>query len=109
MADSTTVVIATYPTRSAADVARGVLKSEEIDAHIVTDDAGGLHPELAMNQGVNLVVRESQARQAKAILDLDAVSSSASEPRHGQQTKFIAGIVTFMVLAAVVISVVQSF
>ncbi len=104
-----TTVIATYPNRSAADIARGVLEAEGIDAHIVTDDAGGLHPELAMNQGVNLVVRESEVRHARSILGLDEVSTSGSKPRHGRRTKFIAGALAFMVLAAVVISVVQSF
>lgn len=107
MAGSTSVVIATYPSRSAADVARGVLEAEGIDADIITDDAGGLHPELAMNQGVNVVVHQSEARHARSILHLEEGPSPWRS--HGRLTKLVAGVLAFMVLAAVVVSVVQSF
>lgn len=112
--DASSVVIDTFPNRSSADVARGVLAAEGIDAKIISDDAGGLHPDLALNRGVDLVVAGRDAEVARSVLGAERGSSGdAYDPDdvafHGGATRLIAAALSVLVVAIVVISVVRSF
>ena len=60
------VVVRTYPTEIAAEIARAVLDANGIDAVVRTADAAGL---LRFAQGVGLVVRSEDAALAREVLD----------------------------------------
>lgn len=109
--DASPVVIHTFPNRSSADVARGVLATEGIDAKIISDDAGGLHPDLALNRGVNLVVAGRDAEAARSALEAEKGSSGLADDvvLHRGRTRLFAAALSALVVAIVVISVVRSF
>lgn len=115
MKDASSVVIDTFPNRSSADVARGVLAAEGIVAKIISDDAGGLHPDLALNRGVNLVVAGRDAEVARSVLGAERGSSGHADDQaddvvfYGGATRLIAAALSVLVVAIVVISVVRSF
>lgn len=66
--DDKAIVISIYPTRRDAEIARDRLESENIYAFITADDAGGVHPELQMANGVKLSVLSSNAQIAQEVL-----------------------------------------
>lgn len=109
--DASSVVIDTFPNRSSAGVARGVLAAEGIDAKIISDDAGGLHPDLALNRGVNLVVAGRDAEVARSVLGAERGSSRHADDVvfHRGPTRLVAAALSVLVVAIVVISVVRSF
>lgn len=111
MKDASSVVIDTFPNRSSADVARSVLAAEGIDAKVISDDAGGFHPELALNTGVNLIVAERDAEAARSVLGVQAGSSGPTDGLvlHRGRTRLIAAALGVLVVAIVVISLVRSF
>ena len=51
-----------------AEMAQKHLEATGIDASILKDDGGGMFPSLQQTEGVQLVVAETQARKARAIL-----------------------------------------
>ena len=63
--------IASYSTRTEADVVVARLASEGIPAHSVTDSAGGVEPQLELIRGVSVMVAEEDVDEAAAILDLE--------------------------------------
>ncbi len=63
--------IASYPTRTEADVVVARLASEGIVAHSVTDSAGGVEPQLELIRGVAVLVAEEDLEDAALILDVD--------------------------------------
>ena len=109
--DAPPVVVDTFPNRSSADVARGALAAEGIDAKIMSDDAGGLHPDLALNRGVNLLVADRDAEAARSVLASGRGASGTTDDAalHRGRTRLIAAAVSVLVVAIVVISVVRSF
>lgn len=62
-----TVVHVTY-TRPEADLIGAVLRGEGIDVFIAADDAGGMGPELAFSNGVEIRVPEGDAARARETL-----------------------------------------
>lgn len=62
-------VIATYPTRAIAEMAKGRLGAQGIRAALASDDAGGAYPQLQCTQGVRLVVAGHDAHRAWHMLD----------------------------------------
>lgn len=62
-------VIREYPNEIEAMLAQSVLDSNEIDALVLRDDAGGMLPALHMLFPVRLAVRAGDAERAIAILD----------------------------------------
>lgn len=69
------VVVASCGSRIEAQLKRGALEADGIRAVMVTDDAGGVHPQLAMSADgvIRVVVPDHQADTARALLvDLDA-------------------------------------
>jgi Putative prokaryotic signal transducing protein len=59
--------IATFRTRTDAEVAQGVLESAEIDAWIAADDAGGAFP-FSLSGGARVLVEESDLEAAAKLL-----------------------------------------
>lgn len=69
------VCIKTFLNRYEADLAKGFLESEGIEAFVSADDAGGMRPHLAFTGGVRLMVKNEEAEAALQILeDQDRVS-----------------------------------
>jgi hypothetical protein len=62
------VVVASFPDRFAADVAKSALEANGIDCLERSDDAGGMRPHLAFTSGVTLLVRAEDAFRAAQIL-----------------------------------------
>jgi hypothetical protein len=62
------VAIETFPTRAAAEIARGFLEASGVEAFVAADDAGGLYPMLALTHGVQLQVRPEDEERAREIL-----------------------------------------
>ena len=62
------VVLETFPTRIAAEMAAGLLESEGIEARVMADDAGGTYPMLQFIRGVKLMVAAEDETRAREIL-----------------------------------------
>ncbi len=54
-----------------AEIAKGHLEAEGIEASIVKDDAGGMLPSLQQTEGVLLLVAEDDLQKAREILGED--------------------------------------
>ena len=63
------VVIATFPNRTLAALAASLLESEDIEAFILADDAGGAYPMLQFLRGVRLLVAPEDEPRAREILE----------------------------------------
>jgi hypothetical protein len=63
------VNVETYPDRTQAELAKGVLSANGIDALIHGDEFGGYEPVLAFLSGVQLLVKEEDLEEAKSILN----------------------------------------
>ncbi len=63
-----TVLLATFPSEPAAQIARAVLASNDIPSIVSSDGASGLEPQLNFVQGVRLLVREEDVDEAQALL-----------------------------------------
>jgi Putative prokaryotic signal transducing protein len=61
------IEVGVYRTRSDAEFAQAALESEGIPSVISADDAGGAYP-FALSGGARLLVAESDADNARAIL-----------------------------------------
>ena len=80
------IVIRTYATQQAADMAVLSLESCGIDACIETDNAGGSCPFLNLGNGVSVLVDKSCENEARAILEkMDTEHASASVTWHAPQ------------------------
>jgi putative signal transducing protein len=71
MTHSELVVVRTFNDRIEAELAQSALQAAEIDSMVRSDDAGGLRPHMALQNGVELLVRSEDARAARQILDTD--------------------------------------
>ena len=59
-----------FSSRVDAEVAASMLKARGIDARVVNDDTGGMHPNLAFGHGGSeVVVPDEQLEEATALLD----------------------------------------
>jgi hypothetical protein len=76
-----TTLLATYPSRRDAEVARNRLEAHDISSFVTADDAGGMHVEMQLTNGVKLLVLEGDAREAHEILqDANMLSDAAPNP-----------------------------
>jgi hypothetical protein len=64
-----TTILATYPTRRDAEMARDYLADADIRAFVSSDDAGGMHPQMQRPHGVKLVGMSGTAQQARSLLE----------------------------------------
>jgi hypothetical protein len=62
----TTTVLATYPARHYAEMARDCLSDNDIESYVAADD---VHVQLQLTEGVRLLVMQSQAQNARAVLE----------------------------------------
>ena len=60
-------VVRTYLNKMEAELAKGLLSSEDIDAIVQADDCDGMRPSLWLS-GVRLLVREEDAAKADTLL-----------------------------------------
>ncbi len=67
MSDPTCVK--TFLNRYEADLAKGFLESQGIEAFVSADDSGGMRPALAFSGGVGLMVKNEDAEEALGILE----------------------------------------
>ena len=69
-----TVRIGRFLTRAEAAVARGLLETHGIEAHVLGDDGGGVQPDISYGYGgVALAVHPDDEADARALLaDVDA-------------------------------------
>ena len=58
-------VVATFPSKADAEIAKGVLEAVGVDSLIRSDNAGDMYPSLA---GAELLVRAEDAARAKDAL-----------------------------------------
>jgi hypothetical protein len=61
------VPVATFGTRSEAEIVQGLLASAGIDASISADDAGGAYP-FVLSGGAQLLVDEDDVKAATEVL-----------------------------------------
>ena len=66
---SNLICIKTHNSRIEADLAKSVLEGSGIKAIISADDAGGYRPELALQRGARLLVREEDVERALDVLE----------------------------------------
>jgi len=76
----TKTCVQTYLNRPSAEGARIALESEGIMVEISADDAGGVRPELSMQKGVKLLVREEDADRARQIIAECEKTSERGDP-----------------------------
>lgn len=63
------VVIETFPSVIAAEMAKSALDAAEIDSFLQSDDSGHLDPALSLTNGVKLLVRADDAAAAAEVLE----------------------------------------
>ena len=74
-----TVQVATYRTRSDAELAQTVLAAAGIPSFVTSDDAGGAYP-FDLTGGVRLLVDEADAEDAAALLSERAHANRKGRP-----------------------------
>jgi hypothetical protein len=98
------VAIASCGSRWEADLKRSVLDAEGYRVALVTDDAGGLHPELAYLACVyRLMVPETEAESARELLDAIEADSTQVE---GSVERYRASRGWWVAIAVLVTAVV---
>ena len=70
------VVVRTYQNRFEADVAKTALDAAGIESMLRSDDYGGRGPNLTLTQGIEILVRAEDARDADAILSIDLTGAN---------------------------------
>ena len=63
------VVVAIFDDEAEAEIVKGRLVENGIDADIIKDDAGGLLPNLQQTEGVRVIVDKSDLRKAERIMN----------------------------------------
>lgn len=63
------IVLATFPSRLAAEIAVTYLESDGIPASIEVDDFGGQNPALQLTRGTRVLVEEGMKNRAQQLLD----------------------------------------
>jgi hypothetical protein len=64
------VTVQVFSSEIEANIAKGALEANNIEAVVLTDDAGGMNPSLAYTNGVRLAVREEDVKKAQKILKI---------------------------------------
>ena len=62
------VTLHIFPSEIEANIVKSMLDAEGIFSAVFKDDAGGMHPHLQSTRGVKLKVRDSEFKDAQAIL-----------------------------------------
>lgn len=64
------VCVTTFHYRHEAELARGALEANGVEATVVADDMGSEIPSLDLHQGVGLFVRENDLARAREVLKI---------------------------------------
>lgn len=72
-------VLRTLPTREEAEILRGWLEANGIQAYVSSDDARGLNPPLELVRGVKLLVAEADREAAEETLRAMEESGAADD------------------------------
>lgn len=84
-----TTLLATYPSRRDAEVARNRLEAHDISSFVTADDAGGMHVEMQLTNGVKLLALEGDAAEAREILrEANMLSDAASDASEWDEDDF---------------------
>lgn len=103
-------VVGVYGGRPAAEIARGVLVANGIQADLIADDDGGLAPVAALTEGVRIIVRADRAAEAKELLAAARVPE-AEGPRGqhpGSAVRLTAAVLVILVVVAIIYEVAQA-
>ncbi|MFP4444823.1 MAG: hypothetical protein ACLFPD_01080 [Desulfosudaceae bacterium] len=73
------VTIKVFMTEIEAEIVRGRLLTEGIEAYIFKDDCGGMYPQLRLSQGVAVKVPADQARRAAEVLAEVPLAAAGAE------------------------------
>ena len=65
--------IKTFSSRHDAELAKGFLASNGVDAVVSGDDYGGIHPGLSFSTGVRLLVKEEDVEDAQRLFHEAAI------------------------------------
>lgn len=105
------VVVARFASRVEAELARSLLAEHGIDARVIADDAGGLHPELSIvTGGVGLLVTAQDAELSRVLLHDDTgVHEDESRPlaRRRRRAAWVVAIAVVVVLVTLADAVRQ--
>jgi hypothetical protein len=71
--------VKTYSSRHDAELERGFLSANGIEAAISGDDCGGIRPALSFSMGVRLLVKKEDVDEAKELLDVGGTPTQTSE------------------------------
>lgn len=69
-------IAAIVPTKLQAEIMKGMLQANGVEATIQADDEGGMTPSLAEVQGIRLLVPEEQLDTAKKLIQAAEAESS---------------------------------
>lgn len=64
-------MLGSYRSETEAIIRKGTLETEGIPAIVMSDDAGGMNPQLQFTQGVRLMVRQEDLERARVLLGID--------------------------------------
>jgi hypothetical protein len=64
------VIVKTYKSRMEAEIAKGLLESNGIPAHVSVDDAGGMYPPFNFGGGAKILVPEKFKEKAAKLLEV---------------------------------------
>ncbi len=110
LASDKTIVVTTFPSRMDAEVAREYLADMDIEAYVSADDAGGMHPQLQQVHGVNLVVMDSQAENAYALLhEAKLLSDDVVEESETEGGGVRSKVDMIMLIAFLLVMLIVSF
>lgn len=68
----TFAALASYGTQLDAELAVALLAAHGITAHVRSDNAGGMRPDLGQLHGVQVLVAVSDVAEARAVLEAEA-------------------------------------
>lgn len=111
MTDRTTVV-KTYSNTAEAEMARDRLDEAGIDAFLRKDDAGGMHPQMQLTQGVKLIVHERDVDEADDLLQafdpaydpIEPVDETVAATSHQRMYNDLGRALLIMGVLAVIIA-----
>lgn len=102
-------VVAVYSNRAVADAVRAMLVAHGIPTELLADDAAGLSPDLAVQEGVRLLVGEGDVTRARALLDEWQAEEPAGSPsRRESGLRGLAGLLAVVAVLVVIASVIQN-
>lgn len=102
-------VVGVYGGRPAAEIARGVLVANGIQADLMADDDGGLAPVAALTEGVRIIVRADRAAEARELLAAarGPEADGTGEHRPGSAVRLTAAVLAVLLVVAIIYNVAQ--